>query len=175
MNGRSSIRAKNKGKLIMNKVAASKFNKPMVLIMVLAVLVLLLMAVALVFNNTGDESELPVQTDHDLHDHDSHSVESSTVESNHADDSSNDDSSNDDSSNNDSSNNDAMPRHQDMLTEEMKQAIRDKLFFHGPKEVIKHPDGRIELPSNGRFTQMPVAVKMPDGTIQIKEYSSLPE
>ncbi len=165
MNGRSSIRAKNKGKLIMNKVAASKFNKPMVLIMVLAVLVLLLMAVALVFNNTGDESELPVQTDHDLHDHASHSVESSTVESNHADDSSNDD----------SSNNDAMPRHQDMLTEEMKQAIRDKLFFHGPKEVIKHPDGRIELPSNGRFTQMPVAVKMPDGTIQIKEYSSLPE
>lgn len=165
MNGRSSIRAKNKGKLIMNKVAASKFNKPMVLIMVLALLVLLLMAVALVFNNTGDESELPVQTDHDLHDHASHSVESSTVESNHADDSSNDD----------SSNNDAMPRHQDMLTEEMKQAIRDKLFFHGPKEVIKHPDGRIELPSNGRFTQMPVAVKMPDGTIQIKEYSSLPE
>lgn len=70
---------------------------------------------------------------------------------------------------------DKMPRHQDMLSEEMKQAIRDKLFFHGPKEIIEHPDGRIELPSNGRFTQIPVAVKMPDGTIQIKEYSSFPE
>ena len=173
MNGRSSIRAKNKGKLIMNKVAASKFNKPMVLIMVLALLVLLLMAVALVFNKTGDESELPVQTDHDLHDHASHSVESSTVESNQVDDHAH--MAGDANHADDSSNNDAMPRHQDMLTEEMKQAIRDKLFFHGPKEVIKHPDGRIELPSNGRFTQMPVAVKMPDGTIQIKEYSSLPE
>lgn len=70
---------------------------------------------------------------------------------------------------------DQIPRHQDMLSEEMKQAIRDKLFFHGPREVIEHPDGRIELPLNGRFTQIPVAVKMPDGTIQIKEYSSLPE
>lgn len=66
-------------------------------------------------------------------------------------------------------------RHQDMLTDEMKQAIRDKLLFHGKMEVIQHPDGRIELPSNGRFTQMPVAVEMPDGSIQIKEYSSLPE
>ena len=70
---------------------------------------------------------------------------------------------------------DKLPRHQDMLSEEMKQAIRDKLLFHGPMEVIEHPDGRIELPSNGRFTQMPVAVEMPDGTIQIKEYSSLPD
>ncbi|OUS41288.1 hypothetical protein A9R00_01695 [Oleispira antarctica] len=70
---------------------------------------------------------------------------------------------------------DKVPRHQDMLSEEMKQAIRDKLLFHGPMEVITHPDGRIELPSNGRFTQMPVAVEMPDGTIQIKEYSSLPD
>ena len=70
---------------------------------------------------------------------------------------------------------DKLPRHQDMLSEDMKQAIRDKLLFHGPMEVIEHPDGRIELPSNGRFTQMPVAVEMPDGTIQIKEYSSLPD
>lgn len=173
MNGRSSIRAKDKGKLIMNKVAASKFNKPMVLIMVLALLVLLLMAVALVFNNTGDESELPVQTDHDLHDHASYLDESSTDESNQVDDHAH--MAGDADNADDSSNDDAMPRHQDMLTEDMKDAIREKLFFHGPKEVIKHPDGRIELPSNGRFTQMPVAVKMPDGTIQIKEYSSLPE
>ncbi|MFT6113711.1 MAG: hypothetical protein ACJA10_000644 [Oleispira sp.] len=66
-------------------------------------------------------------------------------------------------------------RHEDMLSEEMKQAIRDKLLFHGSMDVIKHPDGSIELPSNGRFTQMPVAVEMPDGSIQIKEYSKLPE
>lgn len=65
-------------------------------------------------------------------------------------------------------------RHQDMLSEEMKQTIRDKLLLHGPMEVIHHPDGRIELPSNGRFTQIPVAVQMPDGSIQIKEYSTLP-
>jgi hypothetical protein len=65
--------------------------------------------------------------------------------------------------------------HEDRLSQEMKQAIRDKLLFHGPVEVIKHPDGSIELPSNGRFTQMPVAVEMPDGSIQIKEYSVLPE
>ena len=65
--------------------------------------------------------------------------------------------------------------HEDRLSQEMKQAIRDQLLFHGPVEVIKHPDGSIELPSNGRFTQMPVAVEMPDGSIQIKEYSVLPE
>jgi hypothetical protein len=40
-------------------------------------------------------------------------------------------------------------------------------------DVIKHPDGSIELPSNGRFSQMPVAVEMPDGSIKIKEYSTL--
>ena len=67
------------------------------------------------------------------------------------------------------------PRHIDMLSDEMKQAIKDKLLLHGPMAVIRHPDGRIELPSNGRFTQMPVAVEMPDGSIQIKEYSTLPD
>ncbi|MEH6343762.1 MAG: hypothetical protein V7785_01635 [Bermanella sp.] len=66
-------------------------------------------------------------------------------------------------------------RHIDMLSEEMKQSIRDKLFHHGPKDVIKRDDGTIILPSNGRFTQMPVAVEMPDGTIKIQEYSVLPE
>lgn len=66
-------------------------------------------------------------------------------------------------------------RHQDMLSEEMKQAIRDKLLLHGPMEVIYHPDGHIELPSNGRFTQIPVAVKKADGSIEIKEYSTLSE
>ncbi len=66
-------------------------------------------------------------------------------------------------------------RHIDMLSEEMKQSIRDKLFHHGPKDVIERDDGTIILPSNGRFTQMPVAVEMPDGTIKIQEYSVLPE
>ncbi len=75
---------------------------------------------------------------------------------------------------NDADQENAMPRHQDMLTEEMKQGIRDQLLFHGPMETIENADGSVELQSNGRFTQMPVAVKMPDGTIQIKEYSKLP-
>lgn len=66
-------------------------------------------------------------------------------------------------------------RHIDMLSEEMKQSIRDKLFHHGPKETIERDDGVIILPANGRFTQMPVAVQMPDGSIKIQEYSVLPK
>ncbi len=66
-------------------------------------------------------------------------------------------------------------KHIDMLTPEMRQAIKDKLFHHGPKTVIYHDDGRISLPANGRYTQMPVAVQMPDGTIKIQEYSVLPD
>ena len=65
--------------------------------------------------------------------------------------------------------------HLDQLSPEMKQAIRDKLLLHGPMEVIQHADGSFELPSNGRFTQMPVAVQMPDGSIQIREYSQIPD
>ena len=65
-------------------------------------------------------------------------------------------------------------KHIDMLSPEMRQAIKDKLFHHGPKTVIYHDDGRISLPANGRYTQMPVAVQMPDGTIKIQEYSVLP-
>ncbi|WP_396589058.1 hypothetical protein [Bermanella sp. R86510] len=73
------------------------------------------------------------------------------------------------------SNNEAENLHYQQLTPEMKQAIKDTLLQHGPMEVKKGSDGRIELPANGRFTQMPVAVEMPDGSIQIKEYSQLPE
>lgn len=65
--------------------------------------------------------------------------------------------------------------HLNQLSPEMKQAIKDKLLLHGPMEVIQHPDGSFELPSNGRFTQMPVAVQMPDGSIQIREYSHIPD
>ena len=70
---------------------------------------------------------------------------------------------------------DKMPRHQDLLSEEMKQAIRNQLFQHGEKRTITQPDGTVIMPSDGRFTQVPVAVEMPDGTIQIKEYSELPK
>lgn len=66
-------------------------------------------------------------------------------------------------------------RHQDMLSEEMKQAIRDQLFQHGDKRTITRPDGTVIMSSDGRFTQVPVAVEMPDGSIQIKEYSELPK
>jgi len=65
-------------------------------------------------------------------------------------------------------------KHIDMLSPEMRQALRDKLIHHGPKTVIRHDNGMISLPANGRFTQMPVAVEMPDGTIKIQEYSVLP-
>jgi len=65
--------------------------------------------------------------------------------------------------------------HFDQLTPEMQQALKDKLLLEGPMETYQRPDGVIVLPSNGRFTQMPVAVQMPDGSIQIREYSTLPQ
>jgi hypothetical protein len=67
------------------------------------------------------------------------------------------------------------PRHQDMLTDDMKQAIRDQLILHGPGTTYKKSDGTIVLPSTGRSTQVSVAVQMPDGSIQIREYSELPK
>lgn len=67
------------------------------------------------------------------------------------------------------------PRHVDMLTEEMKQSIREQLFHHGPKRTVQMPDGTVIMPHEGRVTQMPVAVEMPDGSIVIKEYSELPQ
>ncbi len=66
-------------------------------------------------------------------------------------------------------------RHIDMLSEDMKQAIRDKLMLHGPMKEVKRADGLTEIRANGRYTQMPVAVQMPDGTVQIKEYSEIPK
>lgn len=61
------------------------------------------------------------------------------------------------------------------LSPEMKEALRKVLFQHGPKTTITHPDGTIEMPMNGRYTQMPVAIQKPDGTIEIREYSVVPE
>ena len=65
--------------------------------------------------------------------------------------------------------------HLDQLSPEMKQAIRDKLLFNAPIETTKRPDGSVMMNNNGRVTHMPVAVQMPDGSIQIKEYSYIPE
>ena len=65
--------------------------------------------------------------------------------------------------------------HFDQLSPEMQKALKDSLLLEGPKETYTRPDGSVVLPSNGRFTQMPVAVQMPDGTIKIQEYSNIPK
>jgi len=65
--------------------------------------------------------------------------------------------------------------HFDRLTPEVQQALKDSLLLEGPMEVIQQADGSIKLPSNGRVTQMPVAVQMPDGSIEVREYSNIPK
>ncbi len=65
--------------------------------------------------------------------------------------------------------------HYDQLSPEMQKALKDSLLLEGPKKTYTRPDGSVVLPSNGRFTQMPVAVQMPDGTIKIQEYSNIPK
>ncbi len=65
--------------------------------------------------------------------------------------------------------------HFDQLSPEMQQALKDSLLLEGPMETHTRADGTIVLPANGRFTQMPVAVEMPDGSIEIREYSVVPK
>jgi len=65
--------------------------------------------------------------------------------------------------------------HYDQLSPEMQKALKESLLLEGPKETYTRADGSVVLPSNGRFTQMPVAVQMPDGTIKIQEYSNIPK
>jgi hypothetical protein len=65
--------------------------------------------------------------------------------------------------------------HLDYLSPEMKQAVKDKLFHHGPKTITKDSQGRIRLDHAGRYVNMPVAVRKADGSIEIKEYSVVPE
>ena len=65
--------------------------------------------------------------------------------------------------------------HFDQMTPKMQQALKDSLLLEGPKKTYTRADGSVVLPSNGRFTQMPVAVQMPDGTIKIQEYSNIPK
>lgn len=65
--------------------------------------------------------------------------------------------------------------HLDHLSPEMKQAVKDKLFHHGPKTITKDEQGRIRMNHAGRYVNMPVAVRKADGSIEIKEYSVIPE
>ncbi|MFT5593285.1 MAG: hypothetical protein ACI8SR_001657 [Oceanicoccus sp.] len=71
--------------------------------------------------------------------------------------------------------NPAEKSHLDHLSPEMKQSIKDKLFHHGPKTVTKDSKGRLCLDQTGRYVNMPVAVRKADGTIEIKEYSVIPD
>ena len=66
-------------------------------------------------------------------------------------------------------------QHIDMLTLEMKQSLRDQLIQHGSRETFTKADGTVVLPADGRATQVSVAVQMPDGSIQIREYSEIPD
>lgn len=61
------------------------------------------------------------------------------------------------------------------LTPEMKQAVNDKLLHNAPLDIQKDANGRTRLNHNGRFTSVPVAIKQPDGSIKIKEYSHIPK
>lgn len=74
-----------------------------------------------------------------------------------------------------SSNADSQPTSSVPLDPEIREALKKQLLLEGPMQTITRPDGRIELPSNGRTTQMPVAIQHPDGTIEIKEYSVVPK
>ncbi|MFT5593283.1 MAG: hypothetical protein ACI8SR_001655 [Oceanicoccus sp.] len=65
--------------------------------------------------------------------------------------------------------------HFDQLSPEMQQAVKDSLLLEGPMKTYTRPDGSVMLPADGRFTQMPVAVEMPDGSIEIREYSVVPK
>jgi len=65
--------------------------------------------------------------------------------------------------------------HLDQLSPEIKQAVKDKLLHSEPLEIKKDDKGRTVLKHNGRFTQIPVAVKKAYGTVSIKEYSHIPE
>jgi hypothetical protein len=65
--------------------------------------------------------------------------------------------------------------HLDHLSPEMKQAVKDTLFHHGPKTITKDNQGRIRMDHAGRYVNMPVAVRKADGSIEIKEYSVIPD
>lgn len=64
--------------------------------------------------------------------------------------------------------------HFDQMSPAMQQALKESLLLENPTTTIDGANGAVILPSQGKFTQMPVAVQMPDGTIQIREYSEIP-
>jgi hypothetical protein len=57
----------------------------------------------------------------------------------------------------------------------MNQSLMETLLFTAPIDTVERPDGSVIMNTNGRVTHMPVAVQMPDGSIQIKEYSYIPD
>lgn len=65
--------------------------------------------------------------------------------------------------------------HYEKVDDEVKQALRQGLLHEAPIEVIEQSEGRIKIPSNGRFTQAPVAVTKDDGSVSIKEYATAPQ
>ena len=65
--------------------------------------------------------------------------------------------------------------HLDQLSPEMKQSLRDQLILHGPRDTFEKSDGTVVLPAQGRSTQISVAVQMPDGSIQVREYTEIPD
>jgi hypothetical protein len=65
--------------------------------------------------------------------------------------------------------------HLDHLSPEMKQALKDTLFHHGPKTITEDNQGRVRLKQAGRYVNLPVAVRKADVTIEIKEYSVIPD
>lgn len=65
--------------------------------------------------------------------------------------------------------------HYEQLSPEVKQALKNSLLLENDTETFTKDDGTVVLPVNGRATQVTVAVQMPDGSIQIKEYSNIPK
>lgn len=66
-------------------------------------------------------------------------------------------------------------KHFDQMSDDVKKSLKASLILEAPSNEVIRPDGLTEVKANGRFTQMPVAVQMPDGTIQIREYSEIPK
>lgn len=65
--------------------------------------------------------------------------------------------------------------HFDQLSPSVKKALKNSLLLENDTKTFTNPDGGVVLPTQGRSTQVTVAVQMPDGSIQIREYSNLPK
>ena len=65
--------------------------------------------------------------------------------------------------------------HASKMSPPVKEALKQGLLLESSMDVVELPDGRVKLPSNGRFTQMPVAVTEEDGSISVREYVTAPQ